>query len=89
LLGLEVPDERLQPPGRLGELADHPLVVRPLVPDLCQKDPALGGICIDLGLLTLRLGAKTGEIALSCLFPTAAILQPVRRPTILLNETGV
>jgi hypothetical protein len=64
-------------------------VIRPLVPDLCEKDPALGGICIDLGLLTLRLGTKPGKIALSRFFSTATILEPVRRPTILLNEAGV
>src|SRR5690242_14813220 len=36
LLGLEVADESLQSSGRLGELANHPLVVRALIANLRQ-----------------------------------------------------
>src|SRR5581483_3717387 len=89
LLGLEVADERLQPAGRVRELADHPLVVCTLVADLCEKHASLGGVGIDLGLFTLRIGSKTREITLPGLFPTATVFEPVRRSTILLNEAGV
>src|SRR5436190_21478984 len=89
LLGLEVADERLQSSRRLGELAHHPLVVRALVADLRQQDAALGGVPIDFALLTLGIRPECRQVLLPALFPAAAILQTVCRPTILLNEAGV
>ena len=37
LLFLQVPDERLEPLGRLGQLPDHPVVIRPLVLDRARS----------------------------------------------------
>src|SRR6266571_2248917 len=89
LLGLEVPDEGLEAPRRLGELAHHPLVIRALVAHLREQHATPGPLAVDLGLLARGVRAEARELALARLLPGAAILQIRRRSTILLNQAGV
>src|SRR5262245_29511209 len=89
LLGRQLPNERFQATGGFAELADHALVVGPLIPDLHQQCPALHGLPIGFGLLPRSLRPEGGQLCLTSFLPFFAVGKPIRSYTILLNNTGV
>jgi len=89
LLGLEIPDERFEPPRRLAELAHHPFVVGPLVANFSKQLSTFSRLPVDLGLFLLGLGPKAREFVPPCFLPLFSIREPVRGYTILLNHPGV
>src|SRR5262249_52683283 len=83
LLGRQITDEGLQATCGLGELPDHALVIGTLVPDLGEDDAASTRFPVHLGLLSLGLGSKGGQLLLACFFPFFSIRKAVRSYTIL------
>jgi len=55
---LKIPDECLQPLGRLGQLPDHPIVIGPLVLDTSQEPLSLGRFPVGFGPLLINLGSE-------------------------------
>src|ERR1700730_13994437 len=75
LLLLQVSDEGLEPPGGLGELAHHPIVVGPLVLNFRQQGAALRRFLVDLPPFLLRLGLERRQLLAPRLHPALAIGQ--------------
>ena len=89
LLGLKVADEPLEAPRGLGELADHALVVGPLVPHLRQERAPLRRLEVHLALLALGVGVQPRQLPLARLLPALSVGQLFRRSTILLDQASV
>src|SRR5262249_55964400 len=63
LLGLEISDERFEPPRRLAELTNHPFVVGSLVANFSKQLSTFSRLPVDLGLFLLGFGPKTRHLA--------------------------
>jgi hypothetical protein len=86
---LKIPDERLQPPGCLGQLSDHPIVVRALVLDTSQKPLSLGRFPAGFGALLIDLGSQIGQVLLPRLQARLALGEALGSHTILSNQSSV
>src|SRR5262249_9023306 len=89
LLLLQLPYERLEPPRRLGQLANHPVVIRPLVLDAGQHHHPPGALPVSLGSPRLGSGPQHTKLFLSSLQGHLPLGQVARDYTIPSNQPGV